>query len=280
MTDVKPLLSVDGVAAVYNHSIAALHNVSLTVNSGEIRAILGGNGAGKTTTLHAIANLLYAERGVVAAGTIWFDGIDVLKSRPSDLVRAGLISVLEGRHVFKSLTVDENLRSGGISRGSSRAEISTDLERVYTLFPSLVRKRRLIAGLTSGGEQQMIAIGRALMTKPRLLLLDEPSMGLAPLVVANIFETLKALNVSEGLTVLMAEQNAAVALRYAHTATIIENGTTVLSARADDLRQRSDIKDFYLGSAVAHPTESVRAETRVTNAPHRPKLPTQLAAAE
>lgn len=266
MADDKTLLRVEGIAAVYNHSIAALHDVSLSVNAGEIRAILGGNGAGKTTTLRAIANLLYAERGVVSDGTISFNGINVLKSRPSDLVRAGLISVLEGRHVFKSLTVDENLHSGAISRGSSRRDLLADLDRVYTLFPSLARKRQQPAGLTSGGEQQMIAIGRALMTRPKLLLLDEPSMGLAPLVIANIFETLKALNASDGLTILMAEQNAAVALRYAHTATIIENGKSVLSSTAGELRRRSDIKDFYLGSAVTAPHHAPQPTTLATAA--------------
>ncbi|RUO97632.1 ABC transporter ATP-binding protein [Hyphomicrobium sp.] len=251
MSNFDQLLSVDRIFAIYNHSVAALHGVSLSVRTGEVRALLGANGAGKTTTLRAIANLLGAQRGSVTSGRIVFDGLDVLKMPPSTLVQAGLASVLEGRHVFKSLNVEENLIVGGLARGSRRSELSADLERIYALFPSLLPKRKIAAGLTSGGEQQMVAIGRALMSRPRLLILDEPSMGLAPIVVKGIFETLRALNRNDGLTILMAEQNAAIALRYADQATVIENGTDVLSDTADALRRGDYVKEFYLGSNVS-----------------------------
>ena len=251
MSDRSNLLVVDAISAIYHHAISALHGVSLAVKQGEIRAILGANGAGKTTTLKAISNILSAERGQITAGRITFDGLDVTKTRPSDLVRAGLVPVLEGRHVFKSLTVEENLTTGGLGRGSTRAEIAADLERVYALFPSLTRKRRISAGLTSGGEQQMVAVGRALMGRPRLLILDEPSMGLAPIVVQSIFDTLRSLNRTDGVTILLAEQNAAVALRYAQTATVLENGESVLQGTAEELRNRSDVGEFYLGSSAA-----------------------------
>lgn len=247
----EPLLAINGVAATYNHAVAALHDVSFSVRVGEIKVILGANGAGKTTTLRAISNILSATRGAVSAGSIKFDGRDVFKIAPSNLVKAGLASVLEGRHVFKSLTIEENLLTGSIARGSTRKESADDLARIYELFPSIAKKRRELAGLASGGEQQMVAIGRALASRPRVLLLDEPSMGLAPIVVHAIFETLNALNAREGLTILMAEQNAAVALRYAHTATVIENGVTVLTTSADELRRRADIKEFYLGGATS-----------------------------
>ncbi|HML27263.1 MAG TPA: ABC transporter ATP-binding protein [Hyphomicrobium sp.] len=242
------LLRVHQISASYNHSIIALHGVSFSIKQGQVLALLGSNGAGKTTTLRAISNLLGAQRGLVTSGQIIFDGLDVLKAPPSKLVRAGLVSVLEGRHVFKSLSIEENLIVGGLARGSRRSEVASDLERVYALFPSLKNKRRISAGLTSGGEQQMVAIGRALMSRPRLLILDEPSMGLAPIIVKSIFDTLRSLNRAEGLTILMAEQNAAVALRYADRATVIENGADVLSDSAEALRQGDYIKDFYLGA--------------------------------
>lgn len=251
MTDQNALLVVDGIAARYADAIAALHGVSLTLAPGGILALLGANGAGKTTTLRAISNLLPAERGRVTAGRILFDGVDVLATRPSRLVRLGLVPVLEGRHVFKSLTVEENLITGAIGRGSNRAETAADLDRVYTHFPRLKAKRAALAGLTSGGEQQMLAIGRALMARPRLLLLDEPSMGLAPLIVHGIFDTLRRLNREDGLTILMAEQNAAIALKYADTAAVLENGATVLSGSTQDLRARDDITSFYLGERLA-----------------------------
>jgi len=262
MADPDPLLVVDGISARYNDSIAALHGVSLTLKRGGILAVLGANGAGKTTTLRAISNLLPAERGRVTAGHILFDGVDVLAAKPSRLVRLGLVPVLEGRHVFKSLTVEENLVTGGIGRSARRAEIAEDIARVYELFPRLKDKRRALAGLTSGGEQQMLAIGRALMARPRLLILDEPSMGLAPLIVRAIFATLQRLNREEGLTILMAEQNAAIALAFADTAAVLENGATVLSGSAAALRARDDIKSFYLGESLASPAAAPPAEDR------------------
>jgi branched-chain amino acid transport system ATP-binding protein len=240
-------LAVENVGAIYNHSIVALHGVSLTVRRGEIVALIGANGAGKSTTLKAVSNLLQAERGRITAGTIRFEGRDVLRTNPGDLVRRGLVPVLEGRHCFRSLTVEENLITGGIARGSRRREISADLERIYTFFPRLRDKRRALAGLTSGGEQQMTAIGRALMSHPTLLVLDEPSMGLAPKTVQSIFQTLKDLNERDGLSILVAEQNSTIALRYAHRATVLESGVVVLDGPAGELRSRPDIKSFYLG---------------------------------
>ncbi|MDR3466866.1 MAG: ABC transporter ATP-binding protein [Xanthobacteraceae bacterium] len=234
--------------ATYGGAVLALHGVSLTVRRGEIVALLGANGAGKSTTLKAISNLLHAERGQITHGQIVFDGLDVAVTSSANLVRRGLVPVLEGRHCFRTLTVEENLITGAIGRDARRSEVRADLERVYTLFPKLSERRRSLSGLTSGGEQQMTAIGRALMSRPRLLVLDEPSMGLAPLVVEAIFRTLKQLNVEEGLSILVAEQNSTVALRYADRATVLENGRTVLEGAAPDLRGRADIKALYLGS--------------------------------
>jgi branched-chain amino acid transport system ATP-binding protein len=247
------LLSVAGVKATYNHAITALDGVSFTLARGEIMALLGANGAGKTTALKAVSNLLPAERGQIVSGSIRFEGLDVTRTSPVNLVRAGLVQVLEGRHCFRSLTVEENLVSGGLGRSSSRAEIARDIERVYTHFPRLKEKRQALSGLTSGGEQQMTAIARALMSRPRLLVLDEPSMGLAPIIVQDIFRTLRRLNRDEGLSILVAEQNSAVALKYADRATILENGVAVLSGDARDLRERDDIKSFYLGKKAVAP---------------------------
>ena len=251
MNDSGALLIVDKISARYNYSIAALHGVSISLKKGEVLALLGANGSGKTTTLRAVSNLLSSDRGQVTDGSIRFDGLDVLGTRPTDLVRAGLVPVLEGRHVFKSLSVEENLIAGGIGRDSTRSEIAQDLEQIYEFFPRLKIKRSEQAGLTSGGEQQMVAIGRALMSRPRLLVLDEPSMGLAPLVVQGIFEVLSSLNRQLGLTILMAEQNAAIALKHAHKAVVIENGADVLQGSAAELRNRADIKSFYLGEGIA-----------------------------
>ena len=247
MVEPRPLLDVTGLRATYSQSITALEGVSLSLAQGEILALLGGNGAGKTTTLKAISNLLPAERGQVTAGDIRYGGKTVLNRSPSQLVRAGLVQVLEGRHCFKSLTVEDNLVSGGLGRSSSRAEIAEDLDKVYGWFPRLKQKRRTASGLTSGGEQQMTAIGRALMSRPRLLVLDEPSMGLAPIVVQNIFRALRRLNADEGLSILVAEQNSSIALAYADRAVILENGRTVLEGTARELRTRGDVRAFYLG---------------------------------
>ncbi|WFR98634.1 ABC transporter ATP-binding protein [Rhizobium tumorigenes] len=245
MTDI--ILTVSALKATYNNAVSALHGVNLTVGRGEIVALLGSNGAGKSTTLKAISNLLPAQRGQITEGSILFEGVDVLKVKPSELVRNGLVQVLEGRHCFKSLSVEENLICGGIGRGSKRADLNDDLEKVYVHFPRLREKRHTLAGLTSGGEQQMTAIGRALMARPRLLVLDEPSMGLAPLVVQSIFRTLRQINRDTGLSVLVAEQNSTVALKFADRASVLENGITVLSGKAKDLAARNDIKAFYLG---------------------------------
>lgn len=255
MTEHTILLNVQGIHATYSQTIRALNGVSLTVRQGEVLAVLGSNGGGKTTTLRAISNLLPAERGQVTSGSITFEHGDVLTRKPADLVRAGLVQVLEGRHCFKSLDVEENLVSGGLGRGSSRAEIAQDLETVYATFPRLKEKRHTSAGLISGGEQQMTAIGRALMSRPRLLVLDEPSMGLAPMVVQDIFRALKRLNRENGLSILVAEQNSTIALQYADFATVIENGRTVLSGRAAALRDRDDIKAFYLGESGSLSTD-------------------------
>jgi branched-chain amino acid transport system ATP-binding protein len=243
-------LVVENVEATYNHAIVALNGVSLSLRRGEMLALLGANGAGKTTTLKAVSNLLPAERGRITSGHVRFEGLDVTATRTADLVRLGLVQVLEGRHCFRTLSVEENLIAGGLGRGSKRTEINQDLERIYGYFPRLKEKRRAASGLTSGGEQQMTAIGRALMSRPRLLVLDEPSMGLAPLIVEDIFRTLKSLNQAEGLSILVAEQNSTVALRYADRATVLENGAAVLDGPAAELRNRDDIKAFYLGSAV------------------------------
>jgi branched-chain amino acid transport system ATP-binding protein len=251
MSDKPILLEVKSVQAVYSQTIQALSGVSFSVRSGEILAILGSNGAGKTTTLKAVSNLLPAERGQITSGSILFEGRSVLSRSPANLVRDGLVQVLEGRHCFKSLTVEENLISGGLGRGGSRSEIAVDLERIYLSFPRLKERRRTAAGLTSGGEQQMTAIGRALMSRPRLLVLDEPSMGLAPMIIRDIFQSLKQLNRDEGLTILVAEQNSTVALTYADTAVVIENGTSVLTGPAAELRGRDDIKAFYLGEGAS-----------------------------
>jgi len=247
MPQAEPLLEIAAVEAVYNHAIVALHEVSLKLHQGEILALLGANGAGKTTTLKALSNLLPAERGAITKGQIRFAGLDVRRAKPSELVRHGLVQVLEGRHCFRSLTVEENLITGALGRSSSRREAAADLERVYAYFPRLKEKRKAKSGLTSGGEQQMTAIGRALMSRPRLLGLDEPSMGLAPLIVQNIFKILKRLNREERLSILLAEQNSAIALQYADRATVLENGITVLEGDAGELRQREDIRAFYLG---------------------------------
>jgi branched-chain amino acid transport system ATP-binding protein len=249
MSKSELLLEVADVGAVYNHSIVALHEVGLKLREGEILALLGANGAGKSTTLKAVSNLLAAERGAIVKGEIRYAGLDVTRTKPSDLVRHGLVQVLEGRHCFRSLSIEENLITGALGRGSSRRETSADLERVYAYFPRLKDKRKVEAGLASGGEQQMTAIGRALMSRPRLLVLDEPSMGLAPLVVQSIFETLKRLNRDEKLSILIAEQNSAIALKYADRASVLENGVSVLEGEAGDLRNRRDIRAFYLGAA-------------------------------
>lgn len=246
----RPILEFRDVAASYVGSIAALQSVDLTVGKGEFAALLGANGAGKTTLLKAASNLLPAERGRLTGGEILFEGRDVTTETPARHIRDGLVPVLEGRRCFRSLSIEENLLTGAIGAGISRTQTRQQLDLVYTLFPRLAERRSSAAGLTSGGEQQMAAIGRGLMARPRVFLLDEPSMGLAPLVVAEIFEALACLNRDEGMTLLVAEQNSAVALRYAHHAIVIENGRSVLAGQSAELAGREDIRAAYLGGSA------------------------------
>jgi len=242
----ETLLEVNNIEVIYNHVILVLKGVSLAVPKGGITALLGANGAGKTTTLKAISNLLHSERGEVTKGTITYRGERVQDLDPAALVKLGVIQVMEGRHCFEHLTVEENLLTGAYTRTDTGA-IAADLDMVYTYFPRLKERRRSQAGYTSGGEQQMVAIGRALMSKPETILLDEPSMGLAPQLVEQIFEIVKAVNEKEGVTFLLAEQNTNVALRYAHYGYILESGRVVMDGPAKDLRENPDVKEFYLG---------------------------------
>jgi len=241
------LLEVNNIEVIYNHVILVLKGVSLRVPKGGITALLGGNGAGKTTTLKAISNLLASERGEVTKGNIILRGERIQDLNPADLVKRGVIQVMEGRHCFEHLTVEENLLTGAYTRNASKGDINADLEMVYTYFPRLKERRRSQAGYTSGGEQQMVAIGRALMSRPETILLDEPSMGLAPQLVEQIFEIVKSLNEKEGLTFLLAEQNTNVALRYAHYGYILESGRVVMDGPANELRENPDVREFYLG---------------------------------
>ena len=243
----ETLLDVNNIEVIYNHVILVLKGVSLTVPKGGITALLGGNGAGKTTTLKAISNLLHSERGEVTKGTIKYREQPVADLDPATLVRSGVIQVMEGRHCFEHLTVEENLLTGSFTRKASRAELNDALEKVYTYFPRLKERRRSQAGYTSGGEQQMTAIGRALMSNPETVLLDEPSMGLAPQLVEEIFNIVKDLNEKEGVSFLLAEQNTNVALRFAHYGYILENGRVVMDGPAKELRENPDVKEFYLG---------------------------------
>jgi|TARA_B100001741_G_scaffold113435_1_gene93317 branched-chain amino acid transport system ATP-binding protein len=240
------LLIVNNIEVVYNHVILVLKGVSLNVRKGGITTLLGGNGAGKTTTLKSISNLLASERGEVTKGSISFENIDVHALDPSQLVKLGVIQVMEGRHCFEHLTVEENLLTGAYTRKNNK-EVKYDLERVYNYFPRLKDRRTSQAGYTSGGEQQMVAIGRALMANPRMILLDEPSMGLAPQLVKQIFEIVSQINKQEGVTILLAEQNTNMALQYAEYAYILENGRVVMEGSAKSMRDNEDVKEFYLG---------------------------------
>ncbi|EAQ13805.1 MULTISPECIES: ABC transporter ATP-binding protein [Maritimibacter] len=246
-TQTETVLEVNNIEVIYNHVILVLKGVSLTVPKGGITALLGGNGAGKTTTLKAISNLLRSERGEVTKGSIQYRGEKVQDLSPADLVTKGVIQVMEGRHCFEHLTVEENLLTGAYTRKAGRGDIDADLNMVYDYFPRLKERRKSQAGYTSGGEQQMVAIGRALMSRPETILLDEPSMGLAPQLVEQIFEIVKNLNENEGYTFLLAEQNTNVALRYAHYGYILESGRIVMDGPAAALRENPDVKEFYLG---------------------------------
>lgn len=243
----EQILAVNNIEVIYDHVILVLKGVSLSVPRGGITAILGANGAGKTTTLKAISNLLHAERGEVTKGSILFEGQEVQSLSPNTLVRRGCIQVMEGRHCFGHLSVEDNLMTGAFTRRDGAAAIRDDLELVYQYFPRLRERRTSQAGYTSGGEQQMTAIGRALMSRPKMILLDEPSMGLAPQLVEEIFEIVKKLNDEQGVSFLLAEQNTNVALRYAKYGYILESGRVVLDGEAKALRENDDVKEFYLG---------------------------------
>ena len=245
--ETKTLLEVNNIEVIYNHVILVLKGVSLKVPKGGITALLGGNGAGKTTTLKAISGLLASERGEVTKGSISYNGEDTAQKDPADLVKAGVVQVMEGRHCFEHLTVEENLMTGAYTRTDGAAAVQRDLEMVYAYFPRLKDRRKSQAGYTSGGEQQMTAIGRALMSRPETILLDEPSMGLAPQLVEQIFEIVKSVNENEGVTFLLAEQNTNVALRFAHYGYILESGRVVMDGPAAELRENPDVKEFYLG---------------------------------
>jgi branched-chain amino acid transport system ATP-binding protein len=244
-----PILSVNNIEVVYDHVILVLKGVSLEVPKGEIVALLGANGAGKSTTLKAISNLLFAERGEVTKGSILFDGAEVHALSPNELVRRGCIQVMEGRHCFAHLSVEENLLTGAFTRREGHAAVRHDLDLVYSYFPRLKERRSAIAGYISGGEQQMCAIGRALMSRPKMILLDEPSMGLAPQLVEEIFAIVGNLNAKEGVSFLLAEQNTRMALKYARYGYVLENGRVVLDGDAQALAENEDVKEFYLGIA-------------------------------
>ena len=244
-----PILSVNNIEVIYDHVILVLKGVSLSVPKGGITALLGANGAGKTTTLKAISNLLRTERGEVTKGSIVFDGREVQALSPDNLVRRGCIQVLEGRRCFGHLSVEDNLAAGAFTRRDGKAAIRADLDLVYDYFPRLKLRRTSQAGYTSGGEQQMVAIGRALMSRPKMILLDEPSMGLAPQLVEEIFEIVKKLNEEQGVSFLLAEQNTNTALRFAKYGYILESGRVVLDGEASALRENEDVKEFYLGVA-------------------------------
>ena len=243
----KVLLDVNGIEVIYNHVILVLKGVSLQVPEGKIVALLGANGAGKTTTLRAISNLLKGERGDVTKGHIQYRGQRIERLSPSELVKRGVVQVMEGRHCFAHLTIEENLLTGAYTRSMSRGDTAAALERVYQYFPRLKQRRSSQSGYTSGGEQQMTAIGRALMANPNMILLDEPSMGLAPQIVEEIFEIVRDLNQRERVSFLLAEQNTNIALRYADYGYILENGRVMMDGAALDLAQNEDVKEFYLG---------------------------------
>ncbi|MCK5921734.1 MAG: ABC transporter ATP-binding protein [Methylococcales bacterium] len=241
------VLSVKNIEVIYDHVILVLKGVSLEVPEGGIVALLGANGAGKTTTIKAISNLLRSERGEVTKGSIEYMGDRIEALNPAELVNRGVIQVMEGRHCFEHLTVEENLMTGAYTRKDGRKAIADDMEMVYSYFPRLKERRKSQAGYTSGGEQQMVAVGRALMARPKVILLDEPSMGLAPQLVEEIFGIVKSLNEKEGVTFLLAEQNTSVALRYATYGYILENGRVVMDGAASELNNNEDVKEFYLG---------------------------------
>jgi branched-chain amino acid transport system ATP-binding protein len=252
-----PLLAVNNIEVIYDHVILVLKGASLRVPEGGIVALLGGNGAGKSTTLKAISGLLRTERGEVTKGSIELKGVPLHRKPPDEVVRMGIVQVMEGRHVFEHLTVEENLLTGAYTRRPGN-ETRRHLDLVYSYFPRLTHRRGVAAGYISGGEQQMLAIGRALMARPTLMLLDEPSMGLAPMLVAEIFDIVSRLNREEGVAVLLAEQNATIALKYAQTGYVMENGRIVLDGDAKTIAENEDIKEFYLGLSGVGQRKSYR----------------------
>lgn len=245
------MLSVNNIEVIYDHVVLVLKGVSLTVPKGGVVALLGANGAGKTTTLKAISNLLQAERGEVTKGSITFAGERVDRLSPAQLVTRGCIQVMEGRHCFGHLSIEENLLTGAFTRRDGSAAIKRDMEMIYNYFPRLRQRKNSMAGYTSGGEQQMCAIGRAMMSRPRMILLDEPSMGLAPQVTEEIFDIVRDLNQKEGVSFLLAEQNTNIALKYATYGYILETGRVVMDGEAKSLRENEDVKEFYLGVSGA-----------------------------
>ena len=255
-------LEINNIEVVYDSVILALKGVSLSVPEGKIVALLGANGAGKSTALKAISRIIEVEHGQITSGSIRFRGKDITKASPLDVVKRGLVQVLEGRHVFPHLTVEENLIVPAYARKASRAEIKQGLEKVYEYFPRLKERRTSQAGFTSGGEQQMVAIGRALMVKPALILLDEPSMGLAPQVIEEIFEIVTYLNQTESVTFLVAEQNTGIVLQCAHYAAILETGRIVMSGSAAELSVNPEVRELYLGKSGSDARTSVRESKR------------------
>lgn len=247
MSSADIVLDVNGVEVIYNHVILVLKGVSLQVPQGRIVALMGGNGAGKTTTLRAVSNLLAGERGAVTKGSIELRGERIEALSPSQMVERGVIQVMEGRHCFAHLSIEENLMTGAYTRRDGKAAVAATLEKVYAYFPRLKVRRSSQAAYTSGGEQQMCAIGRALMANPTMVLLDEPSMGLAPQIVEEVFEIVRDLNTKEKVTFLLAEQNTNMALRYSDYGYILENGRVVMDGEAASLRENQDVKEFYLG---------------------------------
>ena len=244
------LLSVKNIEVIYDHVILVLKGVSLEVPEGKVVSLLGANGAGKSTTLKAISNILAAERGDVTKGSIEYKNERIDQLSPHDLVKRGVIQVMEGRHCFAHLSIEDNLMTGAYTRTDSHADIKNDLDKIYTYFARLKTRRKSQAAYTSGGEQQMCAIGRAMMAKPEMVLLDEPSMGLAPQIVEEVFEIVKDLNQREKVSFLLAEQNTMIALRYSDYGYILENGRVVMDGTSDDLRNNEDVKEFYLGVAA------------------------------
>ncbi len=253
----RPLLAVNSIEVIYDHVILVLKGVSLCVSEGGIVALLGANGAGKSTTLKAISGLLRTERGEVTKGTIEFQALPIHRKDPAEVVKRGIVQVMEGRHVFEHLTVEENLLTGGYTRRNGHST-KRELELVYHYFPRLAERRQVRAGYISGGEQQMVAIGRALMARPKLMLLDEPSMGLAPMLVNEIFEIVSRMNREAGVAVLLAEQNATMALRFAQYGYVMENGRIVLDGDARTISENEDIKEFYLGLSGVGQRKSYR----------------------